>query len=67
MYVSTTQFENSTIKYDVLVIWYSRLPTNRYRTQKKSTVELPLLLLVLLLLLFKFKEEEEGKKKKKKT
>ena len=68
--VSITQCEDSTIKFNVLVTWYTRLPTNEYRTQKKinkkkGTVELPLLL--LLLLLFKFKEEEEEEKKKKPT
>ena len=29
---STTQCEDGTIKCDVLVTWYSRLPTNGYRT-----------------------------------
>ena len=34
--VSTTQCEDGTIKYDVLVTWYSKLPTSRYRTKKKG-------------------------------
>ena len=34
--VSTTQCEDGTIKYDVLVTWYSRLPTNGYHTLKKK-------------------------------
>ena len=34
--VTTTQYNNRTVKYKVLVIWYSKLPTNRYHTQKKG-------------------------------
>ena len=34
--VSTTQCEDGTIKYDVLVTWYSKLPTSGYRTPKKK-------------------------------
>ena len=30
--VGTAQCEDGTIKCDVLVTWYSRLPTNGYRT-----------------------------------
>ena len=42
---STTQCEDGTIKCDVLVTWYSRLPTNGYCTpppkKKGDTLELP--------------------------
>ena len=34
--VSITQCEDSTIKYDVLVTWYSRLPIRGYRTPQKK-------------------------------
>ena len=41
--VSTTQCEIGTIKCDVLITWYNRLPTSGYYTPKKrgSIVELP--------------------------
>ena len=34
--IGTAQYENETIKCEDLVTWYSRLPTNGYRTQKKK-------------------------------
>ena len=34
--ISTTQCEDGTIKYDVLVTWYSRLPTNGYLVPQKK-------------------------------
>ena len=36
MLVYIIQYEDGTIKCDVLVTGYSRLPTNRYRTKKKK-------------------------------
>ena len=36
MLVYITQYEDGTIKCDVLVTGYSRLPTSGYRTQKKK-------------------------------
>ena len=41
--VGTIQYEDETIKCDVLVTWYRRLPTSGYRTLKKrgGIVELP--------------------------
>ena len=44
MLVYIIQYEDGTIKCDVLVTGNSRLPTNKYRTKKKkkSTVELPI-------------------------
>ena len=34
--VSITQYEDSTIKYDVLVTWYGKFPTSGYHIQKKK-------------------------------
>ena len=34
--VSITQCEDDTIKYDILVTWYSRLPTSGYCTPQKK-------------------------------
>ena len=41
--VSTTQCEDGTIKCDVLVTWYNKLPISGYHTPKKrvGTLELP--------------------------
>ena len=39
--VDTAQCEDGTIRCDVLVTWYSKLPTSGYCTKKKkSTIEL---------------------------
>ena len=39
--IGTAQCEDETIKCDVLITWYSQLPTSGYCTQKKKcTVEL---------------------------
>ena len=40
--VETAQCEDITIKCDVLITWYIRLPINEYCTKKRGTVELPL-------------------------
>ena len=48
--ISTTQCNDGTIKCDILVTWYSRLPTNGYSTLffwEGGTVELPLRLINL--------------------